>query len=328
VRVTSASYQQVLSTSRYSGEVKVRHEPMLAFQVPGKLIKRLVDVGSTVQPGQALATLDPPDYRLNQAGAAAQLEAAQAELAQARKDLQHAANLLAKELASQAYYDRRRDAVRTAEAHVARARAELKIDARKSAYTELLAEHAGVITRVEAEVGQVVSAGQPIFYLARTDEKEVVINVPENHLDDLRQATAITVSLWAKPGVLYPAKVREISPEADATLRTFTVKVAMLEASEDVRLGMTATVHVQRADPQLAAWLPLTALTQIDGRSSVWVVNPGDHKVYPHAVEFKGINDESAKITTGIKDGDLVVTAGVHKLLPGEKVRILAEDAR
>ena len=325
VRVTTAHFESVLSTARYSGEVKVRHEPALSFQVGGKLTRRLVDVGMAVQRGQLLATLDPPDFQLTQAGSAAQLNAAQAELAQARKDLAHIDNLLGKDLASPAHQARRQDAVHAAEARVAEAKAALELNTRKSGYAELRPEHDGIITAVEAEPGQVVSAGQAIFHLARTDEKEVVVNVPENRLDDLRSASAIKVSLWAKPSVFYAAKLREISPGVDATIRTFTVKVSILEPDEAVRMGMTATVHVQHAEPRPVAWVPMTAVAQLDGETVVWTYDAPTGTVRPQAVTLGMFEGENAKILDGLQDGDRVVTAGVHKLLPGQKVRLLEE---
>jgi len=326
VRTTTVRFETALTSARYSGEVKARREPALSFQVAGKLAKRLVDVGALVKPGQLLATLDPPDYQFNQAGAQAQLNAAQAELTQARNDLRHSENLLAKNLASPAHRERRVDAVRAAEARLAQAKAGLEVDARKTGYTELRAEQAGVIATVEAEAGQVVAAGQTVFRLARTDEREVAINVPENRLDDLRAANAIKVSLWAKPGVLYQAKVREISPGVDALLRTFTVKVSVLNADEAVRMGMTATVHVQREEPRPVAWVPLTALTQYGGQPAVWVVDPAGQTIHPQAVTLGGYDESNAKILDGLKTGQRVVTAGVHKLLAGQKVRLLAEE--
>jgi len=328
VRVTTVRFATALASTRYSGEVKVRREPTLSFQVPGKLAQRRADVGSPVKPGQLLATLDPPDYQFNQAGAAAQLDAAQAELNQARNDLRHTQNLSEKDLTSPAHVERRQDAVRAAEARLAQAKAGLDINARKSAYTELRAEQAGVITAAEAETGQVVAAGQTIFRLAQTDEKEVAINVPENRLDDLRVASTIKVNLWAKPGVFYPAKVREVSPGVDSLLRTFTVKVSILDADEAVRMGMTATVYVQREEPRPIANLPLTALTQLNGQPAVWVFDPVSQTVRPQIVTVGGYDDKNAKILDGVKTGDRVVTAGVHKLSPGQKVRLLAEDGQ
>ena len=326
VRVTTVQFQQATTTARYSGEVRARYESPLAFQVTGKITQRLVDVGTVVQKGQLLATLDPADYRLDEAGAAAQLAAAQAELSQARKDLQHLGNLLEKDLSSPASFERRQDQVRAAAARVAEVQAALAMNARKSGYTQLRAEHGGVITAVEVEVGQVVPAGQSVFRLAQTEEKEVVINVPENRLQDLRAASDVKVSLWANPSVFYAGRLREISPGVDTVIRTYTVKVSIVDADANVGMGMTASVHVQRAEPNPVAWLPLTALTQEQAKTSVWVVDPGTQTVQPRGVTVAHYEDENAKVLEGVQAGERVVTAGVHKLLAGQKVRILGDD--
>jgi len=323
VRVVSVQYKQTATTARYSGEIRVRHESPLAFQVGGKLVKRLVDVGSAVERGQLLATLDQTDVRLDEAGAAAQLAAAQAELELARKDLGHLANLREKDLASQAALERRLDQVHAAEAHAAAAKASQGSYARKSGYAELRADHAGVITAVNAEPGQIVAAGQSIVRLAQTLEKEAVISVPENRLQDLQAASAIRVNLWADPERYYQGRLREVSPGVDEVLRTYTVKVSVPDADAGVGLGMTATVHVQKAEPQPVARLPLTALTQDNGRPAVWVFDPAAGTVEPRNVTMAGYDEESAKLLDGIADGELVVTAGVHKLLAGQKVRLL-----
>lgn len=323
VRVAAVQYRQTATTARYSGEIRVRYESPLAFQVGGKLVKRLVDVGSVVERGRLLATLDQSDVRLDETGAAAQLAAAQAELDQARKDLGHLANLKDKGLASPAALERRRDQMRSAEARVAALRASLGSYARKSAYAELRADHAGVITAVNTEPGQVVSAGQAIVRLAQTDEKDVVISVPENRLQDLQAASAIRINLWAAPERFYAGSLREVSPGVDEVLRTYTVKVAVQDADAAAGMGMTATVHVQKNEAQPIASLPLTALTQEKGRPAVWVFDPATGSVGPRSVTVAGYDDENAKLLAGVADGEQVVTAGVHKLLAGQKVRLL-----
>ncbi|WP_427551179.1 efflux RND transporter periplasmic adaptor subunit [Methylomonas sp. MS20] len=323
VRVVEAQYRQTATTARYSGEIRARHESPLAFQVGGKLVKRLVDVGATVERGQLLATLDQADVRLDEAGAEAQLAAAQAELDQARKDLGHLANLQEKDLASPAALERRRDQVRSAEARVAALHASLGSYARKSAYAELRADRAGVITAVDAEPGQIIAAGQAIVRLAQTDEKEVVISVPENRLQDLRTATSIKVNLWAQPEHFYQGRLREVSPGVDEVLRTYTAKVSLADADASVSLGMTATVHVQKDEARPAVSLPLTALTQDNEKTAVWVFDPVTKTVNPRAVTVAGYDNENAKLNEGVNEGETIVTAGVHKLVAGQKVRLL-----
>jgi multidrug efflux system membrane fusion protein len=323
VRVTSVQYKQTATTARYSGEIRARHESPLAFQVGGKLVKRLVDVGAAIERGQLLATLDQTDVRLDEAGAAAQLAVAQAELDQARKDLSHLSNLQEKDLASLAALERRRDQVHAAEARVAAARASQGSYSRKSGYAELRADHAGVITAVNTEPGQIVSPGQSIVRLAQTVEKEVVISVPENRLQDLQAASAIRVNLWADPERFYAGRLREVSPGVDAVLRTYTAKVSVPGADAGVGMGMTATVHVQKDERRPVARLTLTALTQDNGHPAVWVFDPATETVNPRTVAVAGYDDENALVLDGVAEGERVVTAGVHKLLAGQKVRLL-----
>lgn len=325
VRVSTVKLEHTVFSARYSGEVKARHEPNLAFRVDGKLIKRMVDVGAVVHKGDLLATLDAPDFKLKQAGSEAQLKAAEAELARVRKDLTHIENLARQNFASPAHIDRRQDALDSALAQVAEAKSALGLSKRQTGFVELRAEQDGVISAVEAEAGQVVSAGQTVFRLSRTDEMEVVVSIPENRLDDLRSATTIKVSLWAKPEVFYQAKLREISPGVDAQVRTFTVKVSVPQADENMRMGMTATVHVQRQVPQPVAFLPLTAVTEWQGKPAVWVYDPALKKVRPRQISLAEFGSEQAKIVGGLNDGEKVVTAGVHKLVPEMSVRLLEE---
>ena len=327
VRTTAVHFQTSSTSARYSGEIRARYETSLSFQVNGHLVSRLVDVGAQVTRGQLLATLDPADYRLDVASAAAQVEAAEADLAQARKDLRHLDNLEVKALASPAAVERRQDQLHAAEARVAAARAVLGSRARQSGYTELRADRDGVITAISAETGQVIAAGQAILRLAQTGEKEVVISVPENRLDTLKSASAIDISLWAYPERMYRGQVREVSPGVDALLRTFTAKISLKDADERVAMGMTATAEVKRDEPRPIAWIPLTAVTRLAGASAAWVYDPASSTVQPRTVTVASFDEDSAKLVDGLHEGERVVTAGVHKLVAGQKVRLLETDS-
>ncbi|MDD1622020.1 MAG: efflux RND transporter periplasmic adaptor subunit, partial [Methylococcaceae bacterium] len=188
------------------------------------------------------------------------------------------------------------------------------------------ADRPGVITAVDAEPGQIVSPGQSIVRLAQTEEKEVVISVPENRLQDLRAATAIKVNLWADPEHFYQGRLREVSPGVDQVLRTYTAKVSVPDADAGVGMGMTATVHVQKDEAQPVVSLPLTALTQDNGQPAVWVFDPATETVSPRVVTVDGYDDENVKLIAGLNEGERVVTAGVHKLVVGQKVRLLGDQ--
>lgn len=326
VRVIPAEFRRTASTVRYSGEIRARYETPLAFQVGGKIDRRLVEVGTVVRKGQLLASLDPADYRLAEAKARARLISAEAELDQARQDLKHLGTLRDKKLASPAAVNRRQASARAAEGLAKEARSAVDAEQRRLGHTQLRADHDGVITGIEAETGQVVAQGQPVLRLARPEQKEVVIAVPENRLDELREAGAIRVNLWARPERFLPGRIREISPGVEAVTRTFTVKIALPNADETVRLGLTAMVHVDHTEARPIARLPLTAVTAEGGQARVWVLDAAGQSVHPRAVAIAGYDGDEAKIVEGLKEGERVVTAGVHKLLDGQKVRVLGAD--
>jgi len=216
VKVGAAGEQSV-----YAGEVKPRHEADLGFRIGGKIVARLVDVGATVKAGQVLARVDPADVGLQAEAAKAQLAAAETEASFAKAELDRYQGLLDQKFISQSALDAKRNAYNSNRAKYEQARAQLAVTRNQANYSTLVADHDGVITAVNADVGQVVQPGQAIFRLARQDEPEVLFSVPENRLAELKAATTIVVALWADRSKLYPAKIREIAPSVDSTTRTF-----------------------------------------------------------------------------------------------------------
>ncbi len=318
--------EQVTSTSansldRYAGEVRARYETALAFRVAGRISARQVDVGSQVKAGQVIATLDPQDYALAVRAAQAQLTAAKAEAQLAQQDLERFASLRAQNFISQAELDRRRTTAEAAQARVRQLGAEVARQGNQQAYTRLTAPHAGVMTAIAFEAGQVVAAGQPVAQLARTGELEVRIDVPENALDALRAAPTLTVRLWSQPNKPYSGRVRELSPMADAASRTYSARVSLLQPDAAVKLGMTATVETRHdAPPSLS--VAQAALFKVNGRPQVWVVDRKTQKVAARSVQIGALSGGRAAIESGLSAGEWVVTAGVHKLAPGQQVRL------
>ncbi|MDD5175866.1 MAG: efflux RND transporter periplasmic adaptor subunit [Sterolibacterium sp.] len=308
----------------YTGEVRARHEADLAFRIAGKLVSRQVDVGSRVGTGDVLARLDPADSALNADAARAQAAAGETEYLFAKAELDRYSSLREKNFISQAAYDAKLNAFSAARARFEQARSQASLAGNQAAYAALHADHAGVITAIYADPGQVVGAGQVVMKLARPEEKEVVVAVAENRLAELRAASEASIRLWAEPGKTYRGKVREIAPNADAMTRTFAVKVSMLEVGPVVRLGMTASVmFMGTATPSVL--LPLAAVTQKEGQALVWVVEGADNKVAPRPVTIGEYGDNGVPILSGLSVGERVVVAGVHKLLPGQVVRPLMQ---
>jgi RND family efflux transporter MFP subunit len=326
VRAMTLAAGGVRASTEFSGDVRPRYESRLGFRVGGKISARKVDIGSSVSRGTVLMQLDPQDLRLGQAQAQASLRAAQTNADLARAELKRYQDLRAQNFVSQAVLDQKVAAARSSQSNVEAARAQLREQANQTGYASLVSDTDGVVTGIDAEVGQVVQAGTPVVRVARTDEKEVVIGVPEDQVDELRQAAEVKVRLWADPNRSIAGRIREVSPVADPATRTYTVKVS-IPASEDVRLGMTAVVDIvhqsgDAAGAQLRA--PLSSLVQNKGGSSVWVIENNAVKLQP--VQVSGVAGNDVLLAGGVRPGQTIVTAGVNLLKNGQKVKVLSTD--
>ncbi|WP_198115667.1 efflux RND transporter periplasmic adaptor subunit [Massilia rhizosphaerae] len=323
VRALTLATGAVGSTTEFSGDVRPRYESRLGFRVGGKISARKVDVGTVVKRGQVLMQLDPQDLRLGQAQAQANLRAAQTNYELARADLKRYQDLRSQNFVSQAVLDQKTAAAHSALATVEAARAALREQANQTGYATLESDADGVVTGIDAEVGQVVQAGTPVVRVARTDEKEVVIGVPEDQVDELRDVSDVKVKLWADPNQSIPGKIREIAPVADPATRTYTVKVS-IPPRDDIRLGMTAVVQLAHAKGGAALKVPLSALYHDKGVTSVWVIENGAVRLVP--VQVGGVSGNDVLLAGGVKPGQTIVTAGVNLLKPGQKVKVLTAD--
>ena len=306
-----------------AGEIQPRYESQLGFRVGGKLIARKVEVGTLVKRGQVLMQLDPLDLQLAQSQAKAAVSATESTLALAKADLDRYRELRQKNFVSQALLDAKEAAYKSAVASHEQANAGLKVQANQSSYSTLYADADGVITAVQAEVGQVVAAGTPVVKLARTAEKEVRVSIPEDQIEVLRQVTDLAVKTWANSNVAISGRLRELSPIADPATRTYTAKISLPRAGPEIRLGMTATV--QFAAPALPGiHLPMTALVNRKVGTAVWVVESGVVKLVP--VQVASATGTEVLIAQGLSAGQSVVTAGVNQLRPGQKVSLLGQE--
>lgn len=311
-----------------TGEVRARHEADLAFRVGGKIVARLVDAGAEVKAGTALARLDPADLQLAQQSARAQLAAAESDAATSKADRERYADLLVRKFVSQAAFDSKDNAAKAAQARLDQARAQAAVSGNQLGYGTLVADQAGVITSVLAEPGQVVSAGQAVMRLARLEEKEVAVVVPENRVADLKAAKEINIDLWALPDLRLKGELRELSPAADATTRTYAARIRILKPPAEVQLGMTARVTIGGAVTDTPFVVPLSAVIDRGQGAMVWIVV--DNKVRAQPVTVRQFRDDGAVLSGGLKGGELVVVAGANRLAADQPVTptVMAEPAR
>jgi membrane fusion protein, multidrug efflux system len=307
-------------TLGFAGTVQPRYSTKLGFRVLGRIISRAVNVGDIVKNGTHIASLDPVALTLAVRLAESDLASAKAQLSNAEAIEARQQILSQQQTASQAIFESALQARQSASASVTRAEAGLTKAKEQLGYAELVADGDGVVTSVDAEVGQVVAEGQTVVEVARSDIREAVIDVPESV--PVAVGSPFDVSLQIDPDARTTGTVREIAPQADAATRTRRVKITLTDAPESFRLGTTIDATLTTAaEPGLE--LPRSALLEKDGTTSVWVVDPAREKVSLRAVTLAASQPDSVRVATGIAAGDRVVTAGVHSLTPDQSVKII-----
>jgi len=325
VRTVTVDGARAAPTYEFAGEVHARIESRLSFRVGGKMTRRLVNLGDTVKAGQPLAQLDPQDLLLGQDAARATVAVAQAALDQNAAEFQRYRHLAEQGFIGPAELDRRETALKTARAQFAQAQAQAQVQGNQAAYATLSADASGVVTGVDLEPGMVAAAGMPVLRLAHDGPRDIVFEVPEDRVALVKELSRLPgrfeVRLWGERAGAWPVRVREIAAAADPATRTFQVKADLGEgAGHPVRLGQTATVRMMLPETDGVTKLPLSALREERGHSAVWVVEPATMTVRSQTVVVGGADGNEAVIASGLSPGQVVVTAGVHVLSPGQKV--------
>lgn len=311
----------------YSAEIRARVESRLGFQVGGKLLQRSVEPGQRVAAGQMLAQIDARDYQLAAQSAQAQLSAAQSQRDLAAAEYKRFEALKAQNFISGAELERRETALKAADASLNQAKAQAQAQSNQASYASLSASHAGVVTAVDGEVGQVVSAGQPIVRLAHDGPRDAVFAVSEQMVMGLKLGQAMQATLLST-GQILNGKVRELAASADPVTRTFAVKLSLAD-STNLPLGVTVNVHAgpTLGNAPLVIKLPTSALRQEGQSTVVWVLDEATMTVKTQAVQLGMVDGNEVVIQSGLKPGQKVVSAGVHVLAPGQKVTLYGAAA-
>ena len=322
VKVLTVGLDAMQSGAEYAGEVRSRVESRLGFRVGGKLLRRHVEMGQHVKAGELLAQLDPQDFKLAADGARAQLAAATTNRDLALADAKRYKDLREQNFISAAELERRDTALKAAQAQVDQAQAQLAALGNQTAYANLVADVAGVVTSVDAEPGQVLAAGTPILRIAQDGPRDVVFAVPEDKVGKLKVGSQVLVQAWAEQKSA-SAIVREVAASADPVTRTFTVKVG-LNGPETWPLGSTVTIApkaLDRSGPSVIK-LPTSALQHDGEKAAVWVLEKATMTVRLQPIAITTADGNEVVVSQGLEPGMQVVSVGAHVLNPGQKVTI------
>jgi len=321
VRVIAVEPRREGDVVTLAGTVQPETEASLAFRIDGRMVERLVNPGDRLRAGQPVARLDPADEENALRAARAALNAAQGQVLEARNNHDRQTQLLASGFTTRVRYDQATQLLRTAEAQLDAAEAQLAIATDRLAYTVLYADAPGTVVARGAEPGEVVAAGRMIVRLAREDGRDAVFDVPAQVKDQAPANPVIEVTL-AGDAARAQGRVREVSPQADPVTGTFRIRVGLDNPPPGFRLGSVVTGRMAIGAGG-GVEVPASALTRAEARPAVWVVDPGSNAVALRPVEVIRFDAARIVVGQGLEGGEVVVTAGVQALRPGQRVRLL-----
>lgn len=322
VRTVTAKLGGAAETVMLTGQISAENEAALSFRIGGRILDRLVNVGDRVEPDQVLARLDPQNELNALRTAQAALSAAEGRVVETANAFERQRTLLPQGFTTQALFDQAQQALRTAQSQLDKAEAELQIAKDRVSYTELKAGVSGAITARTAEAGEVVQPGQTVFQVARQDGRDAVFDVPARVIRASPANPKVLVSLLDDPSITAEGRVRLVDPQADPITRTFRVRVGLINPPPAMLLGASVRGRME-LEATAGISLPASALTRVDGQPAVWLVDPAKMTVSLHHVQIGRFDPGAVLVSHGLQGGEIVVTAGVQALHPGQKVRLL-----
>ena len=325
VRTATVEQREAGASTTLTGRIEAEDEVALAFRISGRVLENNRKLGDRIEAGQVVARLESQNERNTLRAAQANLIASQGQLTQARNHFERQDTLLKQGWTTRANHDQAKQALQTAESQVDAAEAQVKTAYDLVSFTELKADAPGVVTAVGPGAGEVVQAGQMIVRVARRDGRDAVFDVPAQVLRTAPSDPRITVSLTDDPKVMTTGRVREIAPQADPVTRTFAVKVGLNDPPRAMLLGATVTGRME-GDSVPVIDIPATALTKFNSQPAVWIVDPSNHTVSIRNVDVLRYDPARVAVSGGLTTGEVIVTAGVQALHPGQKVRLLGSE--
>ena len=322
VRVVKIEKRTSGDTVALTGTVQAQTEINLSFRIDGRMLERSVGVGDTVKVGQPVARLDSQNEESSLLAARSQLTAARAQLTEARNNFVRFRDLVAENAVSRASFEQAESLLKGAESQVETAQTQVTIAENRLSYTRLVSDVAGVVTAQGAEPGEVVGAGRMIVQVAREGARDAAFDVPARIKDAAPANAVIEIALASDPRVTATGSVREVAPRADPVTGTFRVKVRLNNPPPAMRLGATVTGRMRLASAP-AIEIPPSAVIRSERQAAVWVVDPATGTVATRSIEIRSSDPLRVEVASGLNPGDVVVTAGIQALRPGQKVRLL-----
>lgn len=318
-----SSYQKNRS---FAGTVIAEYDATLAFELAGTVVAMSSRVGDVVSKGQIVAQLDRRTIEASLKSIQAQYERGLAQKRLSDLQLQRATELLTSGAISQYQFD---EAQLNADANTATVQAllaDIELITVNQTNTELRSPFDGVINSQYLSVGDTVAPGTPVYSVAALSGREVMIGLPENVIDHLELEQQVQLQAGT---VAVEGRLVGISNTLDRTTRTRALRIELPNALTLPPGQMINLKHRVTID-EVGGWLPMTAITE--GNRGLWtalkLANNEDGKLIAQqaAIEILDFADDQVYVRGLLKDGDRVVAAGTHRVVPG--MIVIPTDAR
>jgi membrane fusion protein, multidrug efflux system len=319
VRVETVRLQDRSSSATLTGDVQARFSADLSFRISGRVTARLVDVGAHVNAGEVLVRLDPTEQQADLDAATATVASAESQVRVAQSTFERQKTLLSNGFTTRVAFDQAQEGLLTAESSLEDAKAQLGRSQEALGDTELHAVAAGVITKRNVEVGQVVQAAEPAFTLAQDGDRDAVFDVSESIFLREPEDDAIVLTLLSDRDVTAVGRVRVVSPAVASKSSTVRVKVAIENPPAAMTLG-SAVAGTVRWKPVKQIALPWSAMMAIGSAPAVWVVEPRTGTVSLQPVTVDRYETGIVVIKGGLQPGARVVVDGGKLLSLGQSV--------
>src|ERR1700754_1478708 len=325
VRTVTVEKSKVGTQLTFTGRIEAEDEVSLSFRIGGRLLENNSKLGDRVERGQVVARLESQNELNGLRQAQAALAAAQGQLVQARNQFERQQTLFAQGWTTNVNFDQAKQGQQTAQSQLDAAEAQLKIAHDLVGFTELKADAPGVLTAIGPSAGEVVQPGQSIVRIARKDGRDAIFDVPAQIIRTAPSDPEISVSLTDDPTVTARGRIREVAAQANPVTRTFEVKVGLTDPPPAMRLGATVLGRLETEAVPIIE-IPATALTRSNQQPAVWIVDPSTRTVSIRNVNVLRFEQERVVVSQGLDTGEIVVTAGVQALHPGQKIRLLGSE--
>lgn len=313
-------------TQSFSGTSRTDKIIKLSFRSSGIITKFDIKIGQKVTKGQQLATLDNVQARLNYQSALSSLNSAESAMNTAKLSLDRTKVLFEKGSVALSSYEAAKNQYTSAKNSYTSAKQSVELQKEQIKFGYLIAPENGIISSVAAEIDENVSPGQTIATLNAGTDMEISLGLPESVINHIKENMNVEVTFSSLPNKTFKGKVTEVSPAVDSNTATYPIRIALLDATNEVKSGMAATVTFNFGNGATSAQeivVPASAVGEDSKGNFVFLIKEGSTTIVTKQhITIGELTPEGFIVKSGLSSGQKIATAGLQTLLEGQEVKL------